>query len=226
MEDFSWENTPNSQVDPSKQSNLQGVVANSSSVLGKASFLLARLNKDNFWNVIFFVGTSLCVLIAQILSDTIPGGVAILLFTLISAPYFIARVNRIEYKENILCSSSTGRPLLNHLPKNLGFILWLSIPFTAFGILFIHDKYPSLDENLAIYNALFWFIPTMYFIFKNCPVSVIFNKLVWANPTSDGQNSSSGTSTNAHTYSALSLTRLRNSPINSWHNTNIYNRNR
>ena len=67
MEDFSWENIPKSQVEPSTQSNLQGVVANSSAVPGKASFLQARLNKDNFWNVIFFVGTSLCILIAQIL---------------------------------------------------------------------------------------------------------------------------------------------------------------
>ena len=119
------------------------------------------------------------------------------------------------YKDKIFHSLASNRTIASALPQAIGFILFLSIPFTVFWILFIHDKYPYLDENMAVYNAIFWFIPTVYFIIKNYPISMLFYKNAWY---VEGANTYSFNSRHhKHSKPLLSLSRLRNSPINSWH---------
>ena len=143
-------------------------------------FINTRLNKDNFWNVMFLTLTSMIVFIAQLFMDTIPAGFLLLFAAIILSPYFIAKFNAVKYENNEFISPTTNRKLGQYAPKYLGFLIWCAIPFSAFWILLLHSKAPYLDENMALYNAIFWFVPTMYFILKNLPISMIFNRKSWA----------------------------------------------
>ena len=141
------------------------------------SFIKARLNKDNFWNLMFLILPSIPVFIAQEAMDLISGGVFLLLAILILSPYLVSRTNKVEYKDDMFHSTSTKRALCPYMPEAVGFVLWLAIPFTTLWVLYI--KYPLLNKNLAVYNLVFWFVPTMYFILKNLPIAIIFNKTAW-----------------------------------------------
>ena len=127
-------------------------------------FIITRLNKDNFWNLMFLVLPSLIILITQLLMDFIFAGFLLLFAAIIFAPYFIAKLNITKYQNNNFISSSTNRNFGNNIPKHLGFLLWCSIPFTVFWVLLLHKKAPYLNENIALYNLIFWFAPTMCFI--------------------------------------------------------------
>ena len=141
------------------------------------SSIKARLNKDNFWNLMFLTLPSFAVFIAQEVMNLIPGGILLLLATLILSPYLVSRVNKVEYKDDMFHSTSTKRALCPYMPEAVGFVLWLAIPFTTLWVLYI--KYPLLNKNLAVYNLVFWFALTMYFILKNLPIAIIFNKTAW-----------------------------------------------
>ena len=157
------------------------------------SFIKARLNKDNFWNLMFLTLPSIPVFIAQEAMDLISGGIFLLLATLVLSPYLVSRANKVEYKDDMFHSTSTKRALCPYMPEAVGFVLWLAIPFTTLWVLFLHNKKPNLDENLAVYNLVFWFVPTMYFILKNLPIAIIFNRTAWTkgNGTSVFDSSSS-----------------------------------
>ena len=142
-------------------------------------FIKTRLNKDNFWNLMFLILPSIPIFIVQEAMHLIPGGIFLLLATVILSPYLVSRAHRVEYKDDMFRSTATKRALCPYMPETVVFVLWSAIPFTVFCILFIHNKKPSLDENLAVYNLIFWFVPTVYFILKNLPISMIFNKKAW-----------------------------------------------
>ena len=188
----------------------------------QTGFIASRLNKDNFWNIVFLSGTTFSVGVAQLLMDLIPGGIILLFLTLVLAPYLISKANPLMYKDKIFHSFSANRAIASALPQATGFILFLSIPFTVFWVLFIHDKYPHLDENMAVYNAIFWFIPTVYFIIKNYPISMLFYKNAWY---IEGANTYSSNSNHSkHHESLLSTNQLINNPINNWYSGNIFHK--
>ena len=187
------------------------------------NFIKARLNKDNFWNLMFLIFTSLIVFIAQLLMDFIPGGFLLLFAAIILSPYFVAKFNAVGYKNNEFISSTTNRKLGQYAPKYLGFLIWCAIPFTVFWSLLIHSKAPYLDENMALYNAIFWFVPTMYFILKNLPISMIFNKQ--ARIQGENKHDSSYPSRNHNNSKPLlGAERMLTDPANKSFSGNIYHR--
>ena len=192
------------------------------------SFIKARLNKDNFWNLMFLILPSIPVFIAQEAMDLISGGIFLLLATLVLSPYLVSRANKVEYKDDMFHSTSTKRALCPYMPEAVGFVLWLAIPFTTLWVLYI--KYPLLNKNLAVYNLVFWFVPTMYFILKNLPIAIIFNKTAWTkgNGTSVLESSSDNwRDSHRHlstTESFMHPTNAYRDPRNSFLQGNIYHR--
>ena len=192
------------------------------------SFIKARLNKDNFWNLMFLTLPSIHVFIAQEAMDLISGGIFLLLATLVLSPYLVSRANKVEYKDDMFHSTSTKRALCPYMPEAVGFVLWLAIPFTTLWVLYI--KYPLLNKNLAVYNLVFWFVPTMYFILKNLPIAIIFNKTAWTkgNGTSVFDSSSSNWRNSQHhlstTESFMHPINAYRDPRNSFLQGNIYHR--
>ena len=188
------------------------------------SFIKERLNKDNFWNLMFLTLPSIPIFIAQDAMDLIPGGIFLLLATLIFSPYLISRANKVEYKDDMFHSTATKRALCPYMPEATGFVLWTAIPFTVLWVLFLHSTKPELDENLALYNLIFWLMPTIYFILKNLPIAIIFNKTAWTkgNGTS-APNSSISNWRNSHRYDSIGLDNKLTCmsydylPSNMWH---------
>lgn len=158
----------------------------------KVGFIASRMNKDNFWNLVFWLLPSGVIFLVQLLVDIVPGGNILLFASMILSPYLISKLNAVEYRNNEFHSNSTNRKLGTYAPKYLGFILWLAIPFTAFWILLLHSKMRQLDENFAVYNLIFWFVPVMYFILRDLPISIVFNKITWTKGDGTVSYSSSG----------------------------------
>ena len=191
-------------------------------------FIKARLNKDNFWNLMFLTLPPISVFITQGVLDLIPGGVFLLLAILISSPYLISRANKVGYKDNMFHSTSTKRVLCPYMPEAIGFVLWSAIPFTTLWVLYI--KHPLLNKNLAVYNLVFWFIPTMYFILKNLPIAIIFNKTAWTKSSGASvfdSYSSNDNRRNSHHHSSttgsfMHPTNAYRDPRNSFLQGNIY----
>lgn len=164
-------------------------------------FIKTRLNKDNFWNLMFLILTSIAVYIAQEIMDLIPGGTALLLATIILSPYLASRTNKVVHKDDMFHSTSTKRSLCQYMPEAVGFVLWSTIPFTAFWVLYFFDEIP----NLAVYNLIFWFVPTMYFILKNLPLAIIFNKTAWTkqDPAAMLDSADDDWTSNSHHFSTF-----------------------
>jgi hypothetical protein len=192
----------------------------------KAGFIASRMNKDNFWNLMFLILPSIPVFIAQEVMDFIPGGAFLLLAILILSPYLVSKANKVEYRDDMFRSTSTNRILCPYMPEAVGFILWLAIPFTTLWVLYI--KYPLLNKNLAVYNLVFWFVPTMYFILKNLPISIIFNKTAWTKGDRNNQlYSSPNNHWNNNLFKANHFTHPNNyyrDIRNSFSKGNIYHR--
>ena len=240
MEDFKWENTPKSQVELFKQSNLQDVVVNAAVTPNeyggiydkpktpKISFLQSRLNKDNFWNVMFFVFTVLGWKLTFFLNDKhlsfITSWATILL-----VPYIVKKNSLVTFDKEKLQFLNRNNEVLTDRAPNFFLLVVLTIGLTALvGLLSDGVKHSS---GFNIYSTIFGMIPvlvpTMYCILKNYPIAVYFKKEAYIGDGTARSYSSNETKTTAHnTHSTSALNRLRNSPINSWHNTNIYNRNR
>lgn len=192
----------------------------------KTGFIASRMNKDNFWNLMFWLLPSGVIFLVQLLVDIVPGGNILLFASMILSPYLISKLNAVEYRNNEFHSNSTNRKLGTYDPKYLGFILWLAIPFSAFWILLLHSKMRQLDENFAVYNLIFWFVPVMYFILRDLPISIIFNKITWTK--GDGTVSSSGNSRNRHHFSTANTHSRKESIVTSpryrYLSCNIYHR--
>jgi hypothetical protein len=192
------------------------------SVKEQTGFIASRLNRDNFWNLIFLTLTSLIIFIAQQIMNAIPAGFLLLFTAIILSPYFVARLNPIQYVDNVFISSSTNRKLGKYAPKYLGFLIWCGIPFSVFWILLLHSRAPYLDENMALYNAIFWFVPTMYFILRNLPISMIFNKNAWKQEKHEGASYTSCSRNNSKPL--LGADRMLTDPMNKSFSGNIYHR--
>lgn len=87
----------------------------------------------------------------------------------------MAKLNKVTYEDGVFISK-TGRDLSKNLPKHLFWVIVLMMPFTIQSVFFIKSHIPFLHEKMFAYTAAALFVPTMYFILKNCPISILFNK--------------------------------------------------
>ena len=245
MEDFSWENTPRSQIMLSKQSNIQDLAGNTSVTPNeyggiydkpkkpKISFLQSRLNKDNFWNVMFFVGINFGFGIASLIISLTNNNTffsIVMWIVILTVPYIIKRNSSITFDKEKLQFLNRNNEVLNDRAPNFFLLVVLTGGLTALTGLVLDGAKGSINNSIAfsIFAIMPTLIPTVYCILKNFPIAVYFKKEAYIGDGTARSYSSSETSRTAarNTHSTLSLARLRNSPINSWHNTNIYNRNR
>ena len=124
MEDFSWENTPRSQIMLSKQSNIQDLAGNASVTPNeyggiydkpkkpKISFLQSRLNKDNFWNVMFFVGINFGFGIASLIISLTNNNTffsIVMWIVILTVPYIIKRNSSITFDKEKLQFLKTNK---------------------------------------------------------------------------------------------------------------------
>ena len=127
-------------------------------------------NKDNFWNFIFALG--------MILGSVTIGFVFSLILMVLILKYF-SKVTFIDGK--VFNSQGKELSLEKQTPSAVFVILttvastvWISMHFSAYL-----NALPS-TISAAIIISCFISIPTLFFILKNCPISIMFNSKFWS----------------------------------------------
>jgi MFS family permease len=157
------------------------------------------MNKDNFWNIVFWLGMSTGTLISFFLAPKANSeqgfsylALAVFLSTLIGVPILVRSFSKVTFvKENIFVNSE-GREL--KVPRDLPMAFFVIVGTVGTLVLtgLLLDKYKVSDLiSILIFVPLLFGIPTLFFIFKNCPISILFNRKVWsvmANVKGSGNN--------------------------------------
>ena len=146
------------------------------------NFIKERLNRDNFWNVMFWVWMSSGLSAAWYFgeSDTILGGVFFWI-TLILVPLVVKGCSEVVFIGNKVFLNSEGQSLVGKYPKHLGAIIILTIAVMIITGLVMDKCFDHVNNDISstILTSILFLIPTLYFIYKNCPISILFNKHAW-----------------------------------------------
>jgi hypothetical protein len=125
--------------------------------------------RDNFWNIIFLVGISTSIAIAEH-SDNL----LVFFLSLIVAPYLFSRFNKVTFTADNIFINSEGESLEKRYPVRLPMIFTVNF---LVNIPIITNFAGSL--SFADMAFIFFTIPTTYFIYLNCPITILFNPNSW-----------------------------------------------
>lgn len=187
----------------------------------QTGFIASRLNRDNFWNVVF--GFILFIALASGFIIPQPFGSMMFWLAFISAVVLTKHNSHLTFdKEKLEFTTSKGIKIRK---SGLAFFWLLFTSALIAGAIVAIFPMANLKHSLLfqiLFTFLFGIFPSLYCIIRNFPISVYFHKNAWY---VEGANTHSSNSRHhKHSKPLLSLSRLRNSPINSWHSTNIYRR--
>ncbi|EER20772.1 MULTISPECIES: hypothetical protein [spotted fever group] len=197
------------------------------------------ISKDNFWNLIFWLGMSVGTLVSFFLAPKANSGqgfsylaLAVFLITLITVPLIVRSCSKVNFVKEDIFVNSEGREL--KVPKDLPMAFFVIVSTIGSIILtgLLLDKYKVSDLiSILIFVPLLFGIPTLFFIFKNCPISILFNRKVWsvmvkvkgsANNFDHFHSATSQTTSSSHSSSS----NWQTDPSCNLYAGNIYNRNR
>lgn len=136
-------------------------------------FIKSRLNKDNFWNLMFWVGMTLFTVLGEYFNNIKLVEYSFFCFAGLGLPLIIKQVQDVKFDKKYGFFNNNGRSLgsaKDCVPKQLLFVIVLSI----FLIIYLSSGKISLGF-VALYWSILCLNITLYFIYKNCPISVIFN---------------------------------------------------
>jgi hypothetical protein len=134
------------------------------------NFIKSRLNRDNFWNLMFWVAINIGLSCAVLCSISGYNVLAFIGFwaTLIGVPYAVKQACLVS------CNSESS---ITNCPKGFWVIVATAIGTGLLGaVLDTHFKQLNQEIALFIVSTTVFLIPTMFFILKNCPIGVIFKK--------------------------------------------------
>ncbi len=170
------------------------------------NFIIARFSRDNFWNLIVYFGVLLTVCISVQIDS-----MCCLISAFTVAPYILTRFNKIRYLENGACVNSRGNDLSNRLPLLILPIIILNFILCVFGdvagLFGFLSKIPQPFKFTAFIGCIMLW-PMLYFIIKNCPISILFNVESWFGNSS---GSASGFIRSSESHSALHHRPMNNS---------------
>jgi len=145
-------------------------------------FIKSRLNKDNFWNLMFLVATASGIMFSEWLM-AIPEVSLVGLLTLITSltfvPWLMISLNSVSWVGGKVFVNKQGQV------TNTKSLKWLLLVFPAIAgsivvvpdfleILFSSD---ALDRFIiTLVFTSFLIAPVLFFILINCPISILFNR--------------------------------------------------
>lgn len=207
----------------------------------KITFLQSRLNKDNFWNIMFFVGMGIGFLIAYIIvllasTNKFPAAASIVCWlTILGVPYIVKKNSGLTFDKEKLQFFDRNNEVLNDRCPNFFLMIIFTVAGSALTALMLDSLKNIISHSIAmiIFGMMPLLIPTLYCILKNFPIAVYFRKETYIGDGTARSYSSGNTSSDRHkTHSPFSnhVSQL-NSPFNQVHNpihrhlaTNIYYR--
>ena len=145
-------------------------------------FIKSRLNRDNFWNLMFLVATASGIMFSEWLM-AIPEVSLVGLLTLITSltfvPWLMISLNSVSWVGGKVFVNKQGQVI------NTKSLKWLLLVFPAIAgsivvvpdfleILFSSD---GLDRFIiTLVFTSFLIAPVLFFILINCPISILFNR--------------------------------------------------
>ena len=145
----------------------------------KIGFIQTRLNRDNFWNLMFLV---LSVLgFGAGFSIQQPFGGILFWVTLLGVPYLVKRNSDITFDKDKLTFFNRKQESLNDRAPNLFLLIVITVGLTAFTGLVLDNSKNIINITFAriVVGIMPIFIPTVYFVLKNCPIALLFTKEAW-----------------------------------------------
>lgn len=140
-------------------------------------FIKVRLNRDNFWNLMFWLGMSVGTLISECLSNNrLLFGISVCIMLFI-VPFIIKTAQDVKFDEKYGFFAGNGRSLgfaKDAPPKLLLFVIVLSI----FLIIYLSSGVLHFDFK-TVYFSIVYFNVALAFICKNCPISVMFSRHIF-----------------------------------------------
>ena len=198
------------------------------------SFIKSRMNKDNFWNLMFWLGMSLCsgsfVLFSEYKYDKL--SFLFFLLTILGIPFIVKKCTKITFNKENGFFNSKGESLKNRHPRAFGIVFFASIGIAALvgGLIDKHGENLDTSIGIIILFSTFFLIPTLYFIYKNCPISILFNKNAWCEevtgitPNAHSMYNGSSSIHKSNNINNPTPINCRHSPNYSWMVGNIYYR--
>ena len=146
------------------------------------NFIKARLNRDNFWNLMLWFGMSVGWAIGVSISES-PSTISttILWLTLLGVPYAVKKANKLSFDKEKGFFNKEGRSLKTSYPRNILGITILTFLLFPLMSLIVYDLHLKMSDlvSTTILISLFLLTPTLYFILKNCPITILFYKNAW-----------------------------------------------
>ena len=137
------------------------------------SFIKSRLNKDNFWNLMFWLGMTSFTVLGEYFNNIKWLEYSFFCFAGLGVPLIIKQMQDVKFDKKYGFFNNNGRSLgsaKDCMPKQFLFIIVLSI----FLIVYLSSGKINLGF-VALYWSILCLNITLYFIYKNCPISIIFN---------------------------------------------------
>jgi hypothetical protein len=190
------------------------------------------LTKDRFWNFVFWFGMSSGLSLGTFIKFTLkmPDLFPVVAWSvLLGVPLIVTLANRTRFIEKDTFVNSKGMELTKKQMPTGNFI-WLTILGLAltFGL---SDKYAGrhVISSFISFTGLFSGF-CLYFIFKNCPVSILFNYKFWVWKSRHSASCPNFKSTPynppKYTSSTFRPNDLITNPIYGGLSCNIYNKHR
>lgn len=169
------------------------------------NFINARLNKDNLFNVLFFLLFFMSLALGYIVPQ--PLGVILALVMFASAVILVKVGSPLTFdKEKMEFTTSLGKKTKN---SGVGFIFLLLISFfLAGGAMTLIAELANIDSAIAIkllFSFFFGAFPSLYCIIRNLPIAVYFKKEAWTSLELTGGSSSSSSASSHFQQSDRSI---------------------
>lgn len=175
----------------------------------KERFIASRMNKDNFWNLVYFVGMFSGISIAFITKFMILSWI-----TIIGIIWLVKRNTNVifdRYEQNSPIFMVNGNKEVN--ATCIGFVGLLIVSFGLVALirLIVLDGLKINDTPLVLAMttlSLLMSLPALYCILRNLPIAVYFKKETWIGDDTVSYDDDDS--------------RIRTSICYSWHPTNIF----
>ena len=167
----------------------------------KEGFIASRMNKDNFWNLVYFVGMFSGISIAFITKFMILSWITIIGIIWLVKRYSNISFDKLEKGAPVFVINgnnrvkATGIGFVGLLIVSFGLVVGLLalIEFIVSDLLKISDI-PIVLTMMSV--SLLISLPALYCILRNIPIAVYFKKEAWI-----GDNDTSTENSNPHSRS-------------------------
>lgn len=146
------------------------------------NWLQARLNKDNLWNLVFAFAMSSGFFLAMELGKEYSKQAFFLSWTtILGVPLLVKYFTKISFADGkFLNKERKELNLPDQLPNGFFIIVSTILSIIITGAIIDSFNGASVEEFAPRFSRFlllseFFFIPVLFFIFKNCPISILFN---------------------------------------------------